>query len=60
MLAWSRDRQGLVSDFMFTPFKDGANAYSFAELKFLSVGATYKEPEHSKSEEIAQIKCQIS
>ena len=42
MLSWSRDRQGLVPDFLFTfPAHYGANACQIAELKFISAGATY-------------------
>ena len=42
MLSWSRDRQGLVPDFLFTfPAHYGANVCQIAELKFISAGATY-------------------
>ena len=42
MLAWTRDRQGLVPNFMFTfPASYGAEACQIAELKLISAGATY-------------------
>ena len=49
MLAWSRDRQGLVPDFLFTfPASYGSQACQVAELKFISAGTSwYRKKEKS-------------